>query len=89
MLFRQIIPVSSENHTKSIDINAESRIVKADGTNNYHLALNATAILLLLQLLTFFCALFMCHVDGVSVSELRPTNTIVSPSDDVSTMEPW
>jgi Cys-tRNA synthase (O-phospho-L-seryl-tRNA:Cys-tRNA synthase) len=35
MLFKEIIAVYSENHTKSININVVLLIVKADGTYGY------------------------------------------------------
>jgi hypothetical protein len=39
-LFKKIIPVYTENHTKDIHKNADLLIVKAGGTYNYQQALN-------------------------------------------------
>jgi hypothetical protein len=39
MLFKEIIPDYTENHTKPYLQNAELMIVKADGTYCYHSAL--------------------------------------------------
>jgi hypothetical protein len=39
MLFKEIIAVYSEKHTKPISKNAELLIVKADGAYSYHSAL--------------------------------------------------
>jgi hypothetical protein len=36
MLFKEIIAVYSENHTKPYAQNAELLVVKAGGTYNYH-----------------------------------------------------
>jgi hypothetical protein len=40
MLFKEIISVCSENHTKLINTNEELFIVEAGGTYSYHWALN-------------------------------------------------
>jgi hypothetical protein len=40
MLFKEIIPVYTQNHTKPISQNAELLIVKVDDTYSYHWALN-------------------------------------------------
>jgi hypothetical protein len=39
MVFKEIIAVYSENHTKPINTNEESLIVKAGGTYSHHWAL--------------------------------------------------
>jgi len=42
MLFKEIIAVYSENHTKPININAALLIVKAGGIYSYHLYLKGS-----------------------------------------------